>query len=278
MLCVCLSALLTIVQFIMVFRSSFIKICLECHGNLSILSMHNLSLVVWVFSEVVQARFQLYLRRAFCILCCACKKSMISILTQTSEWLLSFYSKHFIFRDEISPYDLKFLTHIKHKLYFMHSFPSHKVFFWNSFSVPVTWFFIKPVRKCPYLLNSLTSWAKRELFILLHPPSKPGWIFFFCTIKSELMKSLNGVCAVVLNLCYNQLKIGSISSCTFLLGCSLPIYENRWFQALISYHMPSEHQLILHLFLCHNDTSSTQILFLGLFFLMRLFQVTSGCL
>lgn len=241
--------------------------------------MHNLSLVV---QEVVQRLFKpdfSYIWGELSVSSAVlAKKSMISILIQTSEWLLSFYSKHFIFRDEISPYDLKFLTHIKHKLYFMHSFPSHKVFFWNSFSVPVTWFFIEPVRKCPYLLNSLTSWAKRELFILLHPPSKPGWIFFFCTIKSELMKSLNGVCAVVLNLCYNQLKIGSISSCTFLLGCSLPIYENRWFQALISYHMPSEHQLILHLFLCHNDTSSTQILFLGLFFLMRLFQVTSGCL
>lgn len=54
-LCVCLSALLTIVQFITVFRSSFIKICLECHGNLSILSMHNLSLVV---QEVVQRLFK----------------------------------------------------------------------------------------------------------------------------------------------------------------------------------------------------------------------------
>lgn len=73
-LCMCLSALLTIVQFIMVFRSLFIKIYLECHGNLSILSMHNLGLVVWVFSVVVQAIFQLCLRMAFCILCCACKK------------------------------------------------------------------------------------------------------------------------------------------------------------------------------------------------------------
>lgn len=30
--------------------------------------------------------------------------------------------------------------------------------------------------------------------------------------------------------------------------------------------MPSEGQLILHLFLCHNNASSTQILFLGFFF------------
>lgn len=136
-LCMCLIALLTIVQFIMVFRSLFIKIYLECHGNLSILSMHSLGLVVWVFSVVIQAIFQLCLRMAFCVLCCACKKSTISILIQTSEWLLSFYSKYFVFRDAISPYDLKFLTHIKHKFYLMHFFPSHKVFFQNSFSVPV---------------------------------------------------------------------------------------------------------------------------------------------
>lgn len=81
------------------------------------------------------------------------ERSKISLI-QTSEWFMPFFfffSKHLIFKNEISPYDVTL------KLYFMDSFPSRKVYFWNLSHVCVTCFFIKTFRKCPYLLKSLTS-------------------------------------------------------------------------------------------------------------------------
>lgn len=48
------------------------------------------------------------------------------------------------------------------------------------------------------------------------------------------MKSLNGICAVVLNLCYNELIIDTRWTKTFLLDCLPPDYQNIRFQARIT--------------------------------------------
>lgn len=70
-------------------------------------------------------------------------------------------------------------------------------------------------------------------------------------------------CAVVLNLCYNQLIIGSSSSCTFLLGCSLPIYENMIWSIDSK---PSEGQLVfIFFFVTTKVPHSSSLLFFGFF-------------
>lgn len=145
-----------------------------------------------------------------------------------------FFSKHLIFKNEISPYDVML------KLYFMDSFPSPKVYFWNLSHVCVTCFFIKTFRKCPYLLNSLTSrigLKQNSSSCPTQPTNLDG--FFFCKIKLKLMKSLNGICAVVLNLCYNQLIMDTRWTRIFMLDCSPPNYQNGYFkQGLHAFRRP----------------------------------------
>lgn len=110
-------------------------------------------------------------------------------------------------------------------------------------------------------MNSLTSrivLKQNSSFHPTHPANQDG--VFFCKIKLKMRKSLNGIWAVVLNLCYNQLIIGTRWTRTIL---SVGLLTTWLSKQVISRRdcKPSAGRLILHLFLCHVSNSFTQILF-----------------
>lgn len=99
--------------------------------------------------------------------------------------------------------------------------------------VCLTCFFIKSFRKCAYFLNSLTFRIGLKQNSS-HPTHRTNLDGFFVSVQLSQSWSLWMVYAqVVLNLCYNQLIIDTRWTRTFLLDCSPPNYQNRWFHTRI---------------------------------------------